>query len=170
MYEEEELQAWLRLQERSPLEYPHGYLAGEGGFLWFASESELCRVIYRHLPTITDLETSTVPEVLEKAEADLEDVVDLVASAAAQRVSDLFNDYLAGAIPLNEMLDRVNLILPPSYRIEWWGRFDDLLNGESAVPRRVRTWFRERTALGGGARPISRYERDQFIAMLQEFG
>jgi hypothetical protein len=121
---------------------------GVGGFLWFASREQMFDFMKRYLPFWCPGPANSDARGVA---AKIREILAESPSLTAEALADL-NDALRGYA-----------------RLEWSGRFGDLLSSDVPFAHEVRCWFRGATRAAGGA-PVSREQASSFAERLQEYG
>ncbi len=139
--------------EREPLSYSWGFFAyddalgatggGAGNFSWFDSKEELVRFLQKFPLLAHSLGTDNA-ELFEKAQR-------LLSSATAECFDQ-------------KIVDELNQIISGVEQIQWFGRFDDLLSGESEFAQGLRKFFSSST------KPLSKNQIPEFAEFLRNWG
>jgi hypothetical protein len=66
--------------------------------------------------------------------------------------------------------EQLNEMLKGYAQIEWWGRFGELLSGNSGFAKQIRKWFWSAGGVVDCSDPISHDEGHRFSELLQEYG
>jgi hypothetical protein len=98
---------------------------GVGGFVWFESEKEMLVFMREHLV------------FLDQGIEGRHDVYEIQRTCHS-----VVDEVTNGSISLRTAMVRLNHAVRRLSVIKWWGRMEDLLVGEEAFPREVRSSFR----------------------------
>lgn len=160
---EETLQALQVAYECLPPEHPWGYFhyldgppaagGGTGCFAWCENRVALLSFIAHYQAWIGAPEASMAP------------------AERAGQVQSTIARAQAGEIDMEQARLRINGLLRGFSQIEWWGRADELLSGDSDFARELRKWYRDfNRILPGNAAPVVAAEAQDFFHALQEYG
>ena len=122
-----------------------------GGFLWFVSREEMVVFITQYLP-------------LWCAGPDCSDH-SAVTGSAGKILSVLEKDGASDSVR-----EQLNEVLKGYAQIEWWGRFCELLSGNSVFSKQVRKWFWSAGGAVDCGDPIPTDQGHRFSELLQEYG
>jgi hypothetical protein len=107
--------------------YDDGHAAmggGVGGFFWFESRDDLLDYMREYLPFMS-------PTIQHRADA-----ADVLAKCYAT-----VDAYHAGEIEAGTAVARLNNTVRGLVVVEWWGLFDQLLEGDEAFSCEIRNLF-----------------------------
>jgi hypothetical protein len=151
-------------QQRDPREFPYGYfgsddfvLASAGSFMWFESPHEM----------LTWLKLGE-PKLYEVPDEDLQKI--------AGPIDDALPNYVAPGSSLDpELIAQIRKGSKGYFCIDWWGKFDELVSGETpfASDVRERFWdlYAEDEELERDVQPpIPPNLIDVFLIFLSEYG
>jgi hypothetical protein len=126
---------------------------GFGLFQWFSTQVEMLDYVKRHLtfmnPGLSSIDPGRVAH----------EVQELVKSLGQNPSAEVLE---TARLPLNHILQTFS-------QVEWWGAFEDLLQGDHSYATKVRAWFRDGDEESTG-RPIQEDELAAFIDAIGQYG
>ncbi|NLS90879.1 MAG: hypothetical protein GXX96_01660 [Planctomycetaceae bacterium] len=130
---------------------PGGIGGGLGCFCWFDRKEQLLEYVKTHLVFL-----NPGPATMDPAKV-------------AASVQETIERIETGMLDMRADQAQVNLQLQSFSQIEWWGKFSELLDGDTEFARRVRQWFRGSDDSEAPA-PIVPEEEDRFAEELRSYG
>ncbi len=130
--------------------------SGVGIFQWFETKTAMLEYVGHHLTF-----SSAGPSDVDPGRVADE------ARTLVETVGPESNPEVLEATRLE-----LNKILRDFSQVEWWGSFEDLLQGNHPYAKEVRVWFRDRSDKEEKAadRPIGESEVADFQAAIEEYG
>lgn len=159
---------------RSPIDYPWGYMMGEGRRLWFGSQREMARFFVMFQFNEIDFPYEQI---------DAPDKDKYTDPAIIDRAIDLLDELIDGKRTVASMIEEMNHLLegehmasmPEGDTLVWWGTFEELCSSKSQGCLRADfrdDYFRdlETTERPVSGRPIAFGEREALAEWLTDLG
>ena len=156
MDKETAMNSSMQAMDSDPREAKFGYYAG-GSFVldslrtfsWFSDLNEMVK----HLIEVE-------PAVYDWSDED--------AAPVRAQLAELLDGLKAGQLT-NELRSRVNGITKGFLKLDWWGTFEELTDGETEFAANLRSDFRDFEE-NGAEGALTAAELDGFVAFLKEYG